>query len=96
MIIVVATLRVHPDKADVYEAVCRDLMPKVRASEPGMIFYELARSFDEPHTYTVFEVYRDADAMNRHAQSEHLEAAKTILSDCLIGPPLIRVYDALD
>lgn len=95
MIIVVATVRVHPDKTDAYEAACRDFMPKVRASEPGMIFYEFARSCDEPHTYTVFEVYRDADAMNRHAHSEHIAAAMTSLADCLVGPPHVRMYNAV-
>lgn len=95
MIIVVATVRVHPDRTDAYEAVCRDFMPKVRASEPGLILYEFARSCDEPHTYTVFEVYRNAEAMNLHAKSEHLAAAMKSLSECLAGPPHIRMYDAV-
>lgn len=82
-IIVVATVRVHPEKAGKYEDTCRTLLPQVRAAEPGVLFYSAGKCREAPHTYRVVEVYRDAAAMDAHMTSRFVAEAMPLLEDCI-------------
>jgi quinol monooxygenase YgiN len=95
LILVVATIRIQPDKIERYETACRELLPKVRADELGVVFYEVAKSREEPHTYRVVEVYRNEDALARHLESRFVDAAKPELYDCLAGEIEIKMHDTL-
>lgn len=95
MIIVVAKVRIHPEKVELYEATCHDLLPKVRAAEPETIFYHVGASRDEPLTYRVIEVYRDDHAMALHMTSSFVEAAGPAFAECLADME-IRLHDSLD
>ena len=95
MIIVVATVTLHPGKADKYEATCRALFPQVRAAEPGVVFYNAGKSRDEPDTYRVIEVYRDQAAMDEHIQSRFVSESMPYLQDCIAGLE-IGLHDSLD
>lgn len=94
MIIVVATVRVHPDKAELYEAACRDFMPRVRAANPGIVFYELGKSRDEPLTYRVVETYRDRQAMEAHMASPLLRESFARLQEC-IAELDVKLHDTI-
>ena len=48
MILVVATVRLHPGRGTAYEAAVWRIMPEVRAANPGILFYHAARSREEP------------------------------------------------
>lgn len=91
---VVATLRIHPEQAAHYEAVCREIMPQVRANSPDVVFYEAGRSRDEPHTYRVIEVYRDAAAMTAHMQSRFITESIAALKPCIAAID-IQTHDIL-
>jgi len=45
----------------------RDL---TRQHEPGVAYYDFGKSVDEPDTYVVIEVYRDAGAQAAHMQTD--------------------------
>lgn len=83
MILVVATVRVHPDRADEYEAACRELMPALQAANPGILFYSTGKCRDAADTYRVIEAYADQGAMDRHTGSEALKAAFARLQPCI-------------
>lgn len=83
MILVIATVRVHPDKAEEYEAACRETMPPLQAANPGILFYKTGKCRDEPNTYRVVEAYADQAAMDRHVGSERLKAAFARLRPCI-------------
>ena len=89
-----ATVRVHPDKAEKYEATCRALLPQVRAAEPGVLFYDAGKSRDEAHTYRVIEVYRDPAAMDEHMGSRFVAESMADLQDCIAALD-IRLHDSL-
>ena len=95
MIIVVATVRVHPDKVALYEATCRELLPKVRAAEPDTLFYHVGASHDEPLTYRVIEAYRDESARRHHMTSTFVAAAGDAFRESLADLD-IRLHDSLD
>lgn len=85
MILVVATVRVHPDKAEDYEAACREVMPALQAANSGILFYETGKCREAAHTYRVIEAYADQAAMDRHVESAELKAAFARLQPCIAG-----------
>ena len=89
MIIAVATIRVHPDKIDAYEARFREFLAKVRSSEPGTVFYDVGKSREEPNTYRVVEVYKDEAAKVFHLQTAHFAIASAALSPCIVDSQFV-------
>ncbi|MDE8652409.1 putative quinol monooxygenase [Novosphingobium album (ex Liu et al. 2023)] len=94
MILVVATVRVHPDRVEDYAAACRDMMPRLQAANPGILFYHAGRSRDEEATFRVIEAYADREAMERHIGSDMLKASFAGMRD-YIADIDIRVHDAI-
>lgn len=90
----VATVRVHPDKAAHYEETCRAFMPRLQAANPGILFYELGRSRDEPHTFRVVEAYADQAAMDAHMANPELQASFATLQACIADLD-IRLHDTV-
>lgn len=95
MILVIATVRVHPDKIEDYEAACRELMPPLQAANPGIVFYKTGKCREEPNTYRVVEAYEDQAAMDRHIGSEQLQAAFARLQLC-IADLEIKLHDGVE
>ncbi len=95
MIMAIATLRVLPEKTAEYEEAVRELLPKVRESEPGVVFYDVGKSQEEPNVYRVVEVYRGDDALAAHQHSKFVEAARPTMFACLDGQIEIRMHRML-
>lgn len=85
MIVVVITARIIPQKVEEYEALLRDLLPEMRAMEPGMLVYEVGRSRDEPNTYRHIELYRDEEAIEAHRNNEFVNRRKLAMFACVDG-----------
>lgn len=94
MLVIVATVRVKPGKAAHYEDVCARYIPQFRAANPGMAFYTLAKSRDEPDTYRAVEAYADDAALDRHMASDLLKASIADLQGC-VAEIDIRRHDAV-
>lgn len=95
MILVVATVRIHPDKAEEYEAACREVMPALQAANSGILFYKTGKCREEPNTYRVVEAYADQAAMDEHVGSERLQAAFSRLQPC-IAELEIKLHDGVE
>lgn len=95
MILVIATIRVHPDKIEEYEAGCRELMPPLQAANPGIVFYKAGKCRDAPNTYRVVEAYADQAAMDRHIGSDRVRQAFARLQPC-IADLEIKLHDGVD
>lgn len=93
MIVVVATVQVRPDKIEVYEAAFRDRAAKARASEPGLVMYEIARSPETPNVYKVFEAFEDMAAAQVH--DKFLEPYRADIYACLAGDPHIEPFETV-
>jgi quinol monooxygenase YgiN len=95
MIGIVATLTVQPGKQADIEAIFADLAARVRADEPGNVFYQLCRSRESDTTYKVLELYQDQAAVEAHRTSPHFRAASPLLGAVLAAPPVIELLDAV-
>jgi len=69
MITMIARMRVRPENAAEYEAVLSHVAAMTLQHEPGVPYYAWAKSAEEPDTYLVVEVYRDAAAHAAHMAS---------------------------
>jgi quinol monooxygenase YgiN len=70
MITFIAHLKVRPENGPDFEALMSHVREQTRANEPGVDYYNFAKSADEPDTYLVVEVYRDAAAHASHMQTQ--------------------------
>lgn len=92
MILVVATVRLHPGCGGQYEAAVAAIMPRVRAANPGILFYHAGKSRDDQDTYRVIEAYADQAAMDRHIGAESMQKSLAGLMP-LIADLDIRLHD---
>jgi quinol monooxygenase YgiN len=94
MILVVATIRLHPGAAPEYEAAVAEIMPRVRDANPGIVFYHAGRCREDVDTYRVVEAYADQAAMDRHVGSASLQASLAGLMPLIAGIE-IKLHDTV-
>ena len=92
MITFIARMRVKPENAAAYEALITHVAEMTHAHEPGVIYYEFAKSVDEADTYVVIEVYRDVDAHAAHMASEWVTQSLPRSLHLIEGQPAIEQY----
>ena len=95
MIGVVAVLKVQEGKGAEFEAVFLELAAKVRANEPGNLFYQLTKSRSDASTYKVLELYRDQDALTEHGKTEYFKELGRKMGPCMAGRPEVELLDAI-
>lgn len=59
-----------PKDADSAESLFRELRDASRR-EPGVIQSEAGRSRERPNAFALWEVYRDQEALDAHAATDH-------------------------
>lgn len=89
----VTRFKVKAGKAEEFEAFYADLTAKVKANEPGNLFYELTRSRSDTAEYFALEFYRDQAAFDAHATSPHFQAAFPKLMEMWDGMPETTFVD---
>lgn len=67
-IVLYAEFRAVPSQADHVHALIHGLAESVRA-EPGNIEFSVFVEKEDPHSYFVFEIYRDQAAFDAHLAS---------------------------
>lgn len=93
MILVVVTVRVLPERTETFEGLLRDLLPKMRSSEPGTLVHEAGRSREEPNVYRYIELYKDPEAVEQHRAGMLLAAVKDDIYACIDGDFDVRMHD---
>ena len=88
MIFIVAKFTVRPEHADAWLDRTATFTEATRG-EPGNLWFEWARSVDDPNQFVLLEAFRDADAGAAHVNTEHFKAAINELPAALAGVPEI-------
>jgi quinol monooxygenase YgiN len=70
MIAFIAHLKVRLENGPAFEELMTHVRDMTREHEPGVVYYDFAKSVDEPDTYVVMEVYRDAGAHAAHMKTD--------------------------
>ena len=67
MITLVATVRVKEGKIDEAVKALKEIVPKIKAAEPGCLIYIPHTVRGEDNTIIFYEKYRDKDALKVHS-----------------------------
>ena len=95
MIGVVATLKVVDGKTAEFEAIFAELAAKVRAGEPGALFYQLTRSRAEAGVYKVLELYKDQESLTAHGATDYFRELGRRMGPCMAARPDVEYLDAV-
>ena len=95
MLTVIATLKVKPDKASVFEEEARKMVAHVQANEPGTRRYVCHRSTADPTVYVFYELYDDQAAFAAHGGSAAMQAFFGAMKGVLDGRPDIAMYEEI-
>ncbi len=90
----IATFKVTEGKAAEFEELVVDLTGKVRAREPGVVFYAPYRD-EEAGVYHFMERYEDAAAREAHAKADDIRAIFAQIMPLLREPLTVRRVSAL-
>lgn len=85
MLAVIAKLNVAEGKEADFEKHMLGLAEQVLANEPGCDMYTLCK--DQDGNYLMLELYKDAEALAAHGQSEHFKAAGAGFKGLMAGAP---------
>ena len=90
-----ATITILEGKNEEFESAFLDLTEKVRANEPGNVFYALHKSGSDPQVYKVMEQYDSAEALDAHGKTEYFLAANKRLAGMVAAAPEIEILEAV-
>lgn len=91
---VVAHLVALPDKIEDLKTLLLSLIEPTR-QEPGCIQYELYQNQTDPTDFTFIEEWENAELLDAHLASSHIQNAIPKLTGIAAGPPDIRRYHLL-
>ena len=89
MLGVVATLKVKAGMEEQFEAVAKELVAQVNASEPGCKLYALHRG-ETPGIYVFLERYVDQAAVDTHRATDHFKALGRKMGEFMDGRPEVQ------
>ena len=88
VILIVVKFPVRHEVVDGFLPLVADFTEATRG-EPGNISFEWSRSAEDPDTWVLVEVFRDAAAGAAHVATDHFKAAIAHLPSLLTGTPRI-------
>jgi len=87
MIFIVVKMTIRPERSEEWLTLVEPFTQGTR-SEPGNIFFEWARSADNPNQFVLVEAFQD-DAAAAHVNSDHFKAAMAWMPDVVAETPQI-------
>ena len=78
------------------EAAFREMITKVRASEPGTLSYILHKSVQDPTVFYFYETYADQASFDAHGKTAHMKEMGGKIGPHLDGRPEVLVLNELD
>lgn len=88
MIFIVVKFQVEPSHRDEWPSLTSRFTAATRA-EPGNLWFEWARSLDDPNVFVLVEAFRDPAAGVAHVQSEHFRQGLDAMRPVLVRTPHI-------
>jgi quinol monooxygenase YgiN len=88
VISIVVKFNVRPEYSDEWLDRVRDFTQATR-EEPGNLWFEWARSVENPNHFVLIEGFRDADAGAQHVNSAHFKEANRQAPSMLATTPKV-------
>ena len=95
MMIQVVTIQAPSGQRDTFVEA---LLENVRGTreEAGNLRFDLLQDADDDHRFTLFEVFRDAKALDAHRATDHYRQCMDIIKPLITEEFRRQLYDALD
>jgi quinol monooxygenase YgiN len=85
MLVLQVHLRVKPEALDAFRAATiENARNSVR--EPGIVRFDFLQHSDDPHRFTLWEVYRTEAAVEAHRATAHYAAWQEAVKDLMAEP----------
>jgi len=85
MISIFVTIKIKPGYADRFrEASFGDAQGSVK-DEPGCFRFDILQNAAEPHTFHLYEVYADAEALQSHRNTPHYKKWRATVAEWFDG-----------
>jgi len=92
MHIVHVIVRVKTDQIEAFKAAsCENARNSVK--EPGIARFDVIQQTEDPTRFVLVEVYRSADAVSRHKETEHYKIWRDTVADMMEEPRLGVKYN---
>lgn len=85
MLVLLVDVRVKPDQRAAFVEACR-LNHEGTRREPGNLRWDLLQDEEDPDRFTLYEVYRDAAALEAHQKEPHLLAWRQAVEPMQAAP----------
>lgn len=92
MLVLAGSVRLPPGNLPAARPVIARMIEASRA-EPGCLAYSFAEDLLEPGLLRIFEVFRDREAQQAHAQSQHMKDWRAAWPALGIGERQITHYE---
>lgn len=89
-ITMIATATAKPGQGDELEKVIQASVAPTHA-EPGNLHYSLHRSVQDPHVFVLVERWESMQALQAHAETDHVKTILAESADLMTGPPHAQV-----
>lgn len=93
MITITARLTCQEGKEEEAMAFITEMTKEVEANEPGALAYIAHRSKDNPSEIVFFEVYKDAEALQAHGKTDHMQKMNKNFMNLFTPPPKIETLE---
>ena len=91
MIFIVVKFRIRPDHSDEWLSLV-DEFTKATRQEEGNLFFDWARSVDDPNVFVLTEAFESPEAGGVHVNSDHFKTAMSWMPDVIAdNPDIIHV-----
>jgi quinol monooxygenase YgiN len=92
MITFIVHARVKPENAPAFEALMTHVAAMTHEHEPGVRYYEFAKSVEQPDTYVMVEAYQNRQVHAAHMASRWVIEAIPKSLGLMEGKPDIKQY----
>jgi len=80
---IIVRWQIKPECVEEFEKAMKEHIAATRRTEPGCLQFDVAVDNESPRTYHLFEVYRDDEALARHAKSPTLAGIRAHAAEWL-------------
>lgn len=96
MLILIASYRAQPGTGTQVVIALQAMQNAVAASEPECLSYQPARALDDPDAFVIYEVYKNAAALDAHRLTPHFRAIIEAHVLPLLAERIVRQYSPLN
>lgn len=85
MLIVQVNIHIKPDQVNAFIAATVE-NAKNSIQEPGIVRFDFYQQADDPHRFTLVEIYRTADDPPKHRETAHYQRWRDTAESMMVEP----------